>query len=164
MGRATTRAALHPVAPRARDAIRCLLSIGVAASAFAWLVPPAVVGAPAATTAALPSVSLVGSLSTVGLPSTPAVSRLLVRNDGAEAIRWSITAEVVGEAAPNVTVRVWVSDDGSCVPSPATILGTGWSRDALPAGAALPICVRVSSDGRATGSAQPRVSVSATAV
>jgi len=154
-GTSTARGVAHPW--------RCLVSLAVAAAAFGGLVPSALAMPTRAAVAQPPAVALEGVVSTVGLPQTPAVSLLQVRNAGSVPIRWSVATEVVGSGAAAVAVVVWIPAGGSCANGPAPGLGRRWSKAALPAGQTIPLIGTVSSEGTGPGHAEPRVRVAALA-
>ena len=146
-----------------RRTLASLATVAVAAAALGSLVPAAV---EAATVSAAPGpvrVSLLGSVSTEGLPVTPAVSRLVVRNDSPVAVRWSATSVVLGAGAPAVRVAIWVLTGSSCTGPRDALASREWSTEELAPGSALAICVRVSGTGAGAGRAQPRVTVQARA-
>ncbi|MFN8167253.1 MAG: hypothetical protein U0S36_00570 [Candidatus Nanopelagicales bacterium] len=148
------------------DAQRTALSVVTTALALATLgalVPAAV---DAATSGGPPavqpvSVRLDGTLSTRGLPQTPATSRLVLRNEGRGPVRWALDTSVAGSAAAAVTITVWAALDDDCRVEGVHLRPGTWSEDALPADGSLPLCVLVADDGSASGTARPRVSVHA---
>lgn len=103
------------------------------------------------------AVSLTGRISTVGLPTADAVSRLLLRNDGAAAVRWSLHA---GADSASLTVTAWLPDGPGCdadAPGAAS-----WSAGPLGPGGSTAVCVRLHATGASSGPATPQVTVTAT--
>jgi hypothetical protein len=135
----------------------------VAVAAFGWLVPAALATPTQATALAPPAIVLDGALSTAGLPLTPAVSRLTVRNAGPVAVRWSIVTEVVGAAADGVAMQAWIPTSGSCTDPAPTMPASASAAPVLVGGATSPLCVRISADGTRAGDVEPRVRVIAQA-
>lgn len=147
----------------ARGAALSVVTAALALATLGALVPAAV---DAITTGGPPavqpvSVRLDGVLSTRGLPATPALSRLVLRNEGAGAVRWALDTSVVGPAAPAASIEVWTALDETCALEGVHLAAGTWSSTTLAAGGSLPLCVRVSDDGTASGTAQPRLSVHA---
>lgn len=154
----------HPDAREAAVVLRrWVLPIGsmiVCATGLAMLVPPAMRAAEPPTTGEV-SVQVLGTLSTQGLPGTPTVSSLTVRNDGPEALVWSARATVSGAGAAAVAVETWLPTPSGCG-APAHLLSPGeWSSTPLKPGASTVLCAQVRATGELDGPATPAVTVSA---
>lgn len=145
------------------SALLSLATTIVALATLGALVPAAVESWASGGPAALQpvAVSLDGSLSTAGLPASPALSELTLRNTGPSAVLWTLETTVVGAARSAVTVEAWVAVGSGCDVRGVLLQPGRWSTTTLEPGADLPLCVRISDDGTATGSARPRVSVHA---
>lgn len=150
-------------APRAAAGLVLTLATTVMATATLGALLPAAVaswtsGAPQAVQPV--SVRLDGSLSTAGLPATPAVSLLTLHNDGGDPVRWTVDPRVTGVAADAARIEVWVAQSQSCATT-GTILEPGrWSATTMAAGAELPLCVRITDNGGSDAGAQVRPTVS----
>jgi hypothetical protein len=138
-------------------------TIGIAMTALTILVPPTLSAVASSTpdTVRPVAVSLLGEISTSGLPARSAVSRLRIRNDGAGAIAWSVIAGATGAGAAGVVVTAWVPVAGSCTSTGARLRPADWSATPIAAGSIADLCVLVMSTGRSTASAAPFVTVNA---
>ncbi len=133
--------------------------ISACLTAFALLVPPAL-AAPGPGADSVPvSVRLVGQVSVAGLPGTPAVSRLSVRNDGAAPISWSVRTSISGSGAPGVRIETWVPGERPCTPPTPIVALADWSRDPVQPGGTIDLCVRVTASATPWGTAIPSVTV-----
>jgi hypothetical protein len=153
-----------PALPTGRRASSWLWVVGVISAcvaAFAALVPPALAAGPLVAPSSPVSVRIVGRLSTAGLPATPAVSLLQVRNDGTTAISWSARSSLAGVDAHAVRIETWVPIGLLCTALTQPLTSTDWSRVPLPAGGSTGLCVRVSATGAVSGLASPSVTVAA---
>lgn len=150
-------------APRAAAGLVLTLATTVMATATLGALLPAAVaswtsGAPQAVQPV--SVRLDGSLSTAGLPATPAVSLLTLHNDGGDPIRWTVDPRVTGVPADAVGIEVWVAQSQSCATTGTLLQAGRWSAASLAPGAELPLCVRITDHGGAAAGAEARPTVS----
>lgn len=138
-------------------------TISVALTALSTLVPPAIDAIASSTPDSVRpvAVSLVGEVSTAGLPERSPVSILRIRNDGAGAVSWAVEVGATGPGAEAVSVVAWPSVAASCSTVPGALRATDWSTAALAAGDMTALCVRVRSTGIASGEATPFVTVHA---
>lgn len=109
-------------------------------------------------------VTLVGDISTAGLPAAAAVSTVTVRNTGTAPLVWSARPAATGAGAAGVLVEAWVPTGSGCGQPTRLLDAQHWSEHALPPGATTPVCVRVSATAGAAGVATPRLTVTARAV
>jgi hypothetical protein len=134
----------------------------MATAALGALLPAAVAswtsGAPRAVQPV--SVRLDGSLSTAGLPATPAVSRLVLHNDGPAAARWTVDTDAAGAAPGAVSWEVWVATADSCSTTGVLLAPGRWSSTELAPDAELPLCVRIIDRGTSPSADPVRPSLS----
>jgi len=160
--------ALYPVGVRRLPSAPTWLSgaaaVGMCAVATLMLVPPALADSPTSRGTDPVRVRLEGQVSTAGLPGTPAVSSLAVRNDGAAPLTWAVRTTVTGTAAVGVRIEVWDRTGAGCDAPSRPLRETQWSTASLAPGASVAICVRISTSGTAPGTAVPKLIVDARAV
>ena len=131
----------------------CIAGIGA-------LLPPAVAASTAVPGASeRPSVALDGTLDTAGLPGSPTVSLLTVRNTGAVPVQWTVRGRVDGTGSAGSRIEVLAAVDGSCAAAGAALVG--WSPSALAPGSTDVVCVRISVTGSRAGVVTPTVTVDA---
>jgi hypothetical protein len=106
------------------------------------------------------SVRLDGSLGTAGLPATPAVSRLVLHNDGPGPVRWTIDPTTAGAAPGAVSWEVWVATAQSCSATGVLLAPGRWSSIELAPAAELALCVRITDHGTSPSGDPVRPSLS----
>ena len=156
--------AAHPVSslprvPALPSWVASAAALGLCAVAAAALVPPAVASMNTTPAPESVSVHLSGTVSTAGLPLTPAVSSLVISNAGTGAISWSARPAVTGPGATGVRIDTWPASGVTCAQPAVTTPDGAWSTAALAPGGSLILCVRVSATGTAAGQATPTVTV-----
>jgi hypothetical protein len=130
-------------------------------TAFVVLVPPALATVAPGPAPQAVTVRLVGELSTAGLPETPAVSRLSLHNEGAGSVSWSARAALSGAGAAGVRIDSWLPGERPCTTPTRLLSASDWSRDPVPPGGSVDLCVRVTASGTTGGTVTPQVTVAA---
>jgi hypothetical protein len=159
-----TPTATHLLPPSAVQAVRVralpLASMLVCVAGLTVLVQPALRAADVPTGGPV-SIQVVGRLSTTGLPESPAVSQLTVRNEGSTALSWSARPSVTGPGAAAVVVDTWLPSAAGCGSPGPLLTASDWSRTPLAPGQSVQLCARVRAVGHPQGTAVPTVTVEA---
>jgi len=159
MAFAAHSASALPRVPTLPPWVASVVALGTCLVAGAALVPPAVASMSTARADEPVSVHLSGTVSTAGLPATPALSSLVIRNAGTGAISWSARPTATGPGAAGVRIETWPASGSVCTVPGAGSAKDAWSSSALAPGGSLILCVRVSATGTAVGAATPTVTV-----